>query len=84
MRWSAAAESNAGGCGKRPTMNIIGIDLGKTVFHLIAMDPEGAVLTKKRLSRPQLIAFMRNTPPSVVAGLTILGGCSSAKAMRPS
>ncbi len=48
-------------------MNIIGIDLGKTVFHLIAMRPDGAIFTKKRLSRPQLIAFMSNTPPSVVA-----------------
>jgi transposase len=48
-------------------MNIIGIDLGKTVFHLIEMHPGGAVITKKRLSRPQLIAFMRNTPASMVA-----------------
>jgi transposase len=48
-------------------MNIIGIDLGKTVFHLITMRPDGAVITKKRLSRPQLIAFLRNTPPSLVA-----------------
>ena len=48
-------------------MNIIGIDLGKTVFHLIGMRPDGSVTAKKRLSRPQLIAFMRNTPPSVVA-----------------
>jgi transposase len=48
-------------------MNIIGIDLGKTVFHLIAMRPDGAVIAKKRLSRSQLIAFLRNTPPSLVA-----------------
>src|SRR5215471_17289571 len=48
-------------------MNIIGLDLGKTVFHLITMRPDGAIIAKKRLSRPQLVAFMRNTPPSVVA-----------------
>lgn len=69
-------------------MTIIGIDLGKTVFHLIAMRPDGAIFTKKRLSRSQLITFMSNTPPSMVAmeascgARTIWGGCWSAKATR--
>lgn len=48
-------------------MNIIGIDLGKTVFHLIAMDQHGTITGKKRLSRPQLLTFLANTPPSLVA-----------------
>jgi transposase len=49
------------------TMNIIGIDLGKTVFHLVVMNPSGAVIAKKRLSRAQLITLLGNTPPSLVA-----------------
>ena len=28
---------------KEPLMNIIGIDLGKTIFHLVMMDPQGKV-----------------------------------------
>jgi transposase len=48
-------------------MNIIGIDLGKTVFHLITMDPQGTILGRKKLSRPQLLAHLANTPRSLVA-----------------
>ncbi len=35
----------------------IGIDLGKRTFHLIGLDQHGKVVTKKCLSRPQLIVF---------------------------
>jgi transposase len=48
-------------------MNIIGIDLGKTVFHLVMMDPQGKIVARKRLSRPQLITQLANTPSSLVA-----------------
>ena len=39
-------------------MNIctVGIDLGKTVFHLVGMDPNGKIVLRKRMSRSQLLA----------------------------
>ena len=39
-------------------MNIrsIGIDLGKTTFHLVALGDRGKILLKKKLSRKQWIA----------------------------
>ena len=48
-------------------MNIIGIDLGKTVFHLVMMDPQGKVTGRKKLSRPQMLTYLANVPRSLVA-----------------
>lgn len=48
-------------------MNIIGIDLGKMVFHLVTMDPQGTIVSRKKLSRPQLLTHMAMTPVSLVA-----------------
>jgi transposase len=33
---------------------IIGIDLGKSVFHLVGMDKQGKVVVRERLSRSQM------------------------------
>jgi transposase len=38
--------------------HVIGIDLGKTVFHLMGMDDHGNVVLKKRFSRPQLMKLL--------------------------
>ena len=49
-------------------MNIrtIGIDLGKSIFHLVGLNEQGAVVVKKRLSRAQLLRFLVNTPAALV------------------
>jgi len=44
----------------------IGIDLGKTVFHLVALDERGAVSNRRRFSRAQLIAFTANLPACLI------------------
>ena len=38
----------------------IGIDLGKTVFHLVAVDSSGNVVARKRCSRTQLLVYTAN------------------------
>ena len=38
----------------------IGIDLGKTLFHLVGVDASGSVVVRKRCSRSQLVAFTAN------------------------
>jgi transposase len=48
-------------------MNIIGIDLGKTVFHLVSMSPQGTIIGRKKLSRPQMLTYLANVPRSLVA-----------------
>ncbi len=37
---------------------VIGIDIGKSSFHLVGLDPKGAILWKKKFSRAQLMRFM--------------------------
>lgn len=48
-------------------MNIIGIDLGKTVFHLVSMNPQGTIIGRKKFSRPQMLTYLVNVPRSLVA-----------------
>ena len=35
-------------------LHAIGIDLGKTLFHLVGLDSSGKVVVRKRCSRTQL------------------------------
>ncbi len=51
----------------------IGIDLGKTVFHLVALGPNSKVLVRRKFSRSQLLAYTANLPSSLV-GLEACGG----------
>ena len=39
---------------------LIGIDVGKYIFHLYAQDANGHAVFRKKLSRPQLLLFFRN------------------------
>jgi transposase len=41
-------------------LHAIGIDLGKTLFHLVGVDSQGNVLVRKRCSRTQLLAYTAN------------------------
>jgi transposase len=38
----------------------VGIDLGKTTFHLMALGDNGKVLLKKKFTQRQLITFTAN------------------------
>jgi len=40
----------------------IGIDLGKTTFHLVALNHQGKVVVRKKFSRKQLLAYTANLP----------------------
>ncbi len=52
----------------------IGIDLGKTTFHLVALDDHGKIVIKKKFSRKQLLAYTANVPSSLVG----IEACSGA------
>ncbi|SDM07422.1 Transposase, partial [Aliiruegeria lutimaris] len=45
---------------------VVGIDLGKNVFHLIAMDGAGNIVKRRKYTRPQLFALFRSLPPCLV------------------
>jgi hypothetical protein len=42
----------------------IGIDLGKTTFHLVALGERSKVLFRKKFSRTQLLTYTANLRPS--------------------
>src|SRR5262252_2734442 len=44
----------------------IGIDLGKTTFHLVALGEHDKVLIRKKFSRAQLLAYTANLPSSLI------------------
>lgn len=51
----------------------VGIDLGKTTFHLVALGERSKVLVRKKFSRPQLLAYTANLPSSLI-GLEACAG----------
>jgi transposase len=51
----------------------LGIDLGKTTFHLVGMNQRGDVVVRKRLSRTQLLCFTANLQVELI-GMEACGG----------
>jgi len=44
----------------------MGIDLGKTTFHLVALGEQNKVLLRKKFSRPQLLAYTATLPAAFI------------------
>ena len=55
-------------------LQALGIDLGKTVFHLVGVDLSGRVMIRKRCSRTQLLAFTVNFQVQLIG----MEACSGA------
>src|SRR6201987_3118202 len=54
-------------------LHTIGIDLGKTVFHLVGLNLRGEVVVRKRFSRSQLLRFTANVRVGLI-GMEACGG----------
>src|ERR1700692_2693168 len=54
-------------------LHTIGIDLGKTVFHLVGVNLRGEVVVRKRFSRKQLLHFTANLQVELI-GMEACGG----------
>jgi transposase len=66
----------------RPVIaHVYGIDIGKTVFHLIGLSKEGHVVVKKRLSRKQLITHLVNMPTCLIGMEACAGAHSLARVL---
>ena len=52
----------------------VGIDLGKTTFHLVGLGERGKVIVRKKCSRKQLLAFTTNLQTSLIG----MEACSGA------
>jgi transposase len=51
----------------------LGIDMGKTTFHLVGMNQRGVVMVRKRFYRNQLLQFTANLKVELI-GMEACGG----------
>ena len=54
-------------------IHTIGIDLGKTIFHLVGLNQRGEVVERKKFSRAQLLRFTANRQVHLI-GMEACGG----------
>lgn len=57
----------------------VSIDLGKTIFHLVALGSAGKVLMRKKFTQKQLLTFTVNLETSLIG----LEACSGAHFLGP-
>jgi transposase len=55
-------------------MSSVGIDLGKTTLHLVALGEQGKVLVRKKFSRKQLLIYTAKLQPALIG----IDACSGA------
>ena len=60
----------------------VGIDLGKTTFHLVALGDNGKVLLKKKFTQRQLITFTANMQTSLIGMEACSGAHFLGRALR--
>jgi transposase len=60
----------------------VGIDLGKTSFHLVALGEKGKVLLKKKFTQKQLIAFTANMQTCLIGMESCSGAHFLGRALR--
>lgn len=60
----------------------VGIDLGKTTFHLVALGSAGKVLVRKKFSRKQLLAYTANMAASLIGMEACAGAHFLGRALR--
>src|ERR1700743_848931 len=54
-------------------IHTIGIDLAKTIFHLVGVDTRDEIVMRKKFSRLQLLRFTANRPACLI-GMEACGG----------
>ena len=57
----------------KPELSVVGIDLAKSIFHLVGMDERGTIILRKRLARGEVMPFMAKLP-RVLVGMEACGG----------
>jgi transposase len=63
-------------------ISTIGIDLGKTTFHLIGLSPRGDIVLRKKLSRKQLLTYTATRKPMLIGMEACAGAHYLARALR--
>jgi transposase len=63
-------------------LHVLGIDLGKTVFHLVGLDSSGSVVIRRKCSRKQLLAFTANLQVQLIGMEACSGSHFLGRALR--
>ena len=63
-------------------LQVLGIDLCKTVFHLVGLDATGRVVVRKKCSRKQLLAFTANLQVQLIGMEACSGSHFLGRALR--
>ena len=63
-------------------LHVLGIDLGKTVFHLVGLDSTGKVVIRKKCSRRQLLVFTANLEVELIGMESCSGSHFLGRALR--
>src|SRR5215469_15152240 len=63
-------------------LHVVGIDLGKTVFHPVGLDSIGKVVIRRRCSRRQLLAFTANLQVDLIGMESCSGSHFLGRALR--
>jgi transposase len=63
-------------------LHVVGIDLGKTVFHLVGLDSTGRVVIRRKCSRRQLLALTANLEVQLIGMESCSGSHSLGRALR--
>jgi transposase len=63
-------------------LHVLGIDLGKTVFHFVGLDSTGRVVIGKKCSRTQLLAFTANLQVQLIGMESCSGAHFLGRALR--
>jgi transposase len=63
-------------------LHVLGIDLGKTVFHLVGLHSTGRLVIRKRCSRRQLLAFTANLEVQLIGMEACRGAYFLGRALR--
>ena len=60
----------------------VGIDLGKTTFHLVALGAAGKVLVRKKFTQRQLLTYTANLQTSLIGMEACSGAHFLGRALR--
>ena len=63
-------------------LHTIGIDLGKTVFHVVGLSQAGEVIVRKKFSRTQLLRFTANVRVELIGMEACAGSHCLGRALR--
>src|SRR6202167_4927589 len=63
-------------------LQTLGIDLGKTVFHMVGLDSSGNVVIRRKCSRKQLLAFTANLQVQLIGMEACSGSHFLGRALR--